>query len=212
MCALALPAEAAPHRAGRVVRVERPRRSAPDPVHLCMLANPSESRMTCYGKTPPEPGSRFALIDESGMRARVVVKEATRSSFDACQLGTAHDVLIEAEEGAVPTDPSGGSYYIVAVRGVEVSEGGRLLRDTDSRGARIRPPSGRSTENVWTIIDRDGDSEPDMLGTAYDCSAEVPDLPAPRVGQKLDTVCIDYWSRDAAEWTQVGRDIFFNCW
>ena len=211
VCALALPAEAAPHRSGRVVRVERPRRSAPDPVHLCMVANPGESRMTCYGKSPPEPGSRFALIDESGLRARVVVKESSRSSFDACQLGTAHDVLIEAEEGAVPTAPS-ASYYIVAVRGVEVSEGGRLLRDADRTGRQIRPPSGRSSENVWTIIDRDGDGEADMLGTAFDCSAELQDMPSPRVGQKLDTVCIDYWSRDAAEWTQVGRDVFFNCW
>lgn len=207
MCALALPAEAAPHRAGRVVRVERPRLSAPDPVRLCTVANPGESRMTCYGKTPPEPGSRFALIDESGLRGRVVVKESSRSSVDACQLGTAHDVVIESEEGAMPTAPGGASYFIVAVRGVEIADRGRIVRELT-----IRPPSGRSTENVWTGLDRDGDNEVDLLGTAYDCSAEVPDLPAPRIGQKLDTVCIDYWSRDAAEWTQVGRDIFFNCW
>lgn len=207
VCALALPAEAAPRRPGRVVRVERPRLAAPDPVHLCMVANPGESRMTCYGKAAPEPGSRFALIDESGLRGRVVVKEATRSSVDACQLGTAHDVVIEAEDGAMPTAPSAASYYIVAVRGVQVNERGRLLRDLP-----LRPPSGRSTENVWTIIDRDGDGEADMLGTAFDCSSEVADLPAPRAGQRLDTVCIDYWSRDAADWTQVGRDIFFNCW
>lgn len=163
--------------------------------------------MTCYGKRPPEPGQRFAVIDESGMRGRVVVKESTRSTVDACQLGTAHDVAIEGEEGALPGAPQSSSAYVVAVRGLEVGEHGRILRDLP-----LRAPSGRSTENVWTVIDRDGDGEADLLGTAYDCSAEVSDLPAARAGQKLDTVCIDYWSRDAAEWTQVGRDIFFNCW
>lgn len=207
LCALAVPAAAAPRRAGRVVRVERPRLAAPDPVHLCMVANPAESRMTCYGKSPPEPGSRFALLDEGGVRGRVIVREATRSSVDACQLGTAHDVVIETEDGTLTAGSSAASYYIVAVRGVEVGERGRLLRDLP-----VRAPSGRSTENVWTIIDRDGDGEADLLGTAFDCAAEVHDLPAARTGQRLDTVCIDYWSRDAAEWTQVGRDIFFNCW
>lgn len=210
LCALAsLSAEAAPRRPGRVVRVERPRLAPPEPIHLCMVANPGESRMTCYGKAAPEPGSRFALIDESGVRGRVVVRESTRSSVDACQLGTAHDVVIESVDPGQPTTAGGGSssYYIVAVRGVEIAERGRLLRDLP-----IRPPSGRASENVWTIIDRDGDGEADMLGTAFDCSAEVTDLPAARPGQRLDTVCIDYWSRDAAEWSQVGRDVFFNCW
>lgn len=204
LCALALPAEAAPRRPGRVVRVERPRRAAPDPVHLCMVG---EGRMTCYGKKAPAAGQRFAVIDESGLRGRVVVKESTRSTVDACQLGTAHDVVIEGEEGALPGTPQSSSAYVVAVRGVEVGEHGRLLRDVP-----LRAPSGRSTENVWTVIDRDGDGEADLLGTAYDCSSEMQDLPPARAGQKLDTVCIDYWSRDAAEWTQVGRDIFFNCW
>jgi hypothetical protein len=204
VCALALPAEAAPRRSGRVVRVERPRLAAPEPVHLCMVG---EAKMTCYGKTPPERGSRFTVIDESGVRGRVVVRDSSRSTFDACQLGTAHDVVIEPEEGALPSGVQSSSYYIVAVRGVEVGAHGRLLRDVP-----LRAPSGRPTENVWTVIDRDGDGEADLLGTAFDCASEVQDLPVARAGQKLDTVCIDYWSRDAAEWTQVGRDIFFNCW
>ena len=207
LCALAVPASAAPRRVGRVVRVERPRLAAPDPVHLCMVANPAESRMTCYGKNAPEPGSKFALLDEGGVRGRVIVRESTRSTVDACQLGSAHDVVIESEDGTMPSASSAASYYIVAVRGVEIGERGRLLRDLP-----LRAPSGRSSENVWTIIDRDGDGEADLLGTAFNCAAEVPDLPVARAGQRLDTVCIDYWSRDPAEWTQVGRDIFFNCW
>lgn len=163
--------------------------------------------MTCYGKAAPEPGSEFAVVDESGLRARVVVRESTRSSVDACQLEHAHDARIEVTEGTMPDVASTSAFFVLAIGGTKIHPGGRLLRELS-----LRPPSGRSTENVWTMIDRDGDGEADMLGTAFDCSAEVPDLPAPRPGQRLDTVCIDYWSRDAAEWTQVGRDIFFNCW
>jgi hypothetical protein len=96
---------------------------------------------------------------------------------------------------------------VVAVRGVEVEEGGRVLppRLRDS-------PSGRPNEHVWSTIDRDGDAEADMLGTAFDCEGEVPDPPpAPPGRQKVAPVCIDYWTRDSAEWTRVGRDLFFNC-
>src|SRR5262245_1246621 len=104
-----------------------------------------EGRMTCYGKSAPEAGQRFTVLDESGVRGRVVVKESARSSVDACQLGTAHDVVIDAEEGALP--PQNASAYVVAVRGLEVGEHGRLLSDVP-----LRAPSGRSTENVWTVI------------------------------------------------------------
>ena len=206
LCALAVPAAAAPRRAGQVVRVERPRLNAPDPVHLCIVANPGESRMTCYGKSPPAPGSRFALIDEGGVRGRVVVRESARSSADVCQLGFAHDVVIEAEDGALASRAASSSYYILAVRGVEVGERGRILRDLP-----LLPPSGRSNESVWTVVDRDGDGEADLLGTAFECSSELPDPPVARPGQRVDTMCIDYWSRDAADWTQVGRDILINC-
>jgi hypothetical protein len=204
LCALAVPASAAPRRTGRVVRVERPRLSAPDPVHVCPVGNPAEGKMICYGQNPPEVGAKFTLIDDHGIRGQVVVREVARSTFDACQLGTAHDVTIEVDEGSLQGTVA---YNVVAVRGVEVEEGGRVLppRLRDS-------PSGRPNEHVWSTIDRDGDAEADMLGTAFDCEGEVPDPPpAPPGRQKVAPVCIDYWTRDSAEWTRVGRDLFFNC-
>jgi hypothetical protein len=195
------------HRRGRVVRVNRPRRLAPEPVRLCMVTPAdakAEAKMVCYGATPPEPGSRFALIDDVGVRGVGTVRDSTRSGYDACQLGSAHDVVLALDEPPLPGSPSG--MYMVAVEGVAIEKGSRILRD-----AQVRAPSRRDNDQVWTVIDRDGDGTADLLGTAYECSAEIRDLPAPPAGQRIWPLCIDYWVRDAVDWARVGRDVFYQC-
>ena len=199
------PAAAGPGgRHGRVVRIERPRLKAPDPVRFCIITNPGEQAMVCYGRGAPAAGARFSVLDDGGLRGQVTTREATRAeAYDGCQLGTAHQVSFDASGADLGTAPT---FYQVAVQGVALERGARLLRDPQ-----IRAPSGRSSEQVWAALDRDGDGMADLLGTAYDCTGEVRDLPRAPSGQHVAPLCLDYWLRDQVDWTMVGRDVFLQC-
>jgi hypothetical protein len=200
------PAWAGPEagRAGRVVRVERPRLQPPEPVRFCIITNPAERGMVCYGRTSPAPGTRFSVLDDSGLRGQVTAREATRAeAYDGCQLGTAHQVTFDTDGADLGNTPT---FYQVAIQGVSLERGARLLRDPQ-----IRAPSGRSNEQVWAALDRDGDGMADLLGTAYDCTGEERDLPRAPAGQQIAPLCLDYWLRDQVDWTKVGRDVFLQC-
>jgi hypothetical protein len=194
----------AARRRGQVVRVERPRARPADPVRLCIITNPGEGKMVCYGRSPPEVGAQFTVLDDAGLRGRVTAGEARRAdSYDGCQLGSAHEVdmvLGELDLGLAPY------FYQMAIQGVALERGARLLRDLQ-----VGSPSGRDSEQVWAWLDRDGDGEVDLLGTAFDCSSEERSLPPAPPGQTVVPLCLDYWMRDRAEWTRVGRDVFLQC-
>jgi hypothetical protein len=203
---LAWPADAAPRRPGKVVRVERPRRHSAERIRVCPLTSPESQRMTCFGGPAPEPGTRFALVDEVGLRGHGVALRAQPYGQEQCKFGSAHEVELTYEEphGLDPR-PQSGFPFTLAVQGVSLEQGARLVMDQQLR------PSGREAEQVWMAVDRDGDGDADLAVTAFECSAEVRDLPIAPAGQRLSTYCIDYWMREVVEWSRVERYVFFNC-
>jgi hypothetical protein len=204
---LAWPAHAGPERrAGKIVRVDRPRRRAAEHVRACVLTNPDGRRMTCFGGSPPEPGTRFALVDDVGLRGYGAAVEAHPAGQDYCKIGSAHEVELayDGPHGLEPR-PSGGFPSTLAVHGVRLQQGARVLPDQQLR------PSGREAEQVWTAVDRDGDGEADLAVTAFECSDQVRELPIAPAGQRVSPYCLDYWLREDGGWTKVERYVFFNC-
>ena len=212
VAAVAWPADAGPargtavRRPGKVVRVERPRVRAAERVRVCPLTNPDGRRMTCFGGTAPEPGTRFALVDDVGLRGHGLAVASQPSGQDYCKIGSAHEVELTYEEphGLDPR-PTNAFPFTLAVQGVLLEDGARVMMDQQLR------PSGREVEQVWMAVDRDGDGDADLAVTAFECSAEVRDLPIAPSGQRVSPYCLDYWLRDEIEWTKAERYVFFNC-
>jgi hypothetical protein len=199
----AAPADAAPRRrAGRVVRIERSRVIEPDPVRMCMVISLEEGKITCYGQTPPPAGARLALVSDGGLRGTATVRASSPSSYDVCRLGSAHDVTVDLDGTPAQSSPAS---LIVAVQGVTLGDGARLLLTPQ-----VASP-GRRDDQVWTGVDRDGDTTPDMLTTVGECSAEIHPLPVPSGGQRVQPLCIDYWLDERGGWSRAGRDIFYQC-
>jgi hypothetical protein len=200
--ARAAPAPPAARRSGKVVRVERPRVRSAERVRICPLTNPDGRRMTCFGGPPPEPGTRFALVDDIG-----VAVQSQPSGQDYCRIGSAHEVELTYEEpqGLEPR-PASSFAFTLAVQGLAIAEGARVLMDQQQ----LRP-SGREAEQVWMAIDRDGDGDADLAVTAFECSEQIRDLPIARSGQRVSPYCLDYWVREEVEWSKVERYVFFNC-
>jgi hypothetical protein len=193
-------------RPGKVVRVERPRLHGAERVRVCPLTSPEAQRMTCFGGPAPEAGTRFALVDEVGLRGHAVAVRSQPYGQEQCKFGSAHEVEVTYEEahGLDPRPPN-GLPFTLAVQGVSLDAGARLVLDQQLR------PSGREVEQVWMALDRDGDGDADLAVTAFECSDQVRDLPIAPVGQRLSTYCIDYWMREVIEWVRVERYVFFNC-
>jgi hypothetical protein len=205
---LGAPAAAAPppRRAGEVVRVERPRRRPPEGVRVCPITNPEARRMTCFGGTAPEPGARFTLVDEAGLRGSARARRVHPSSQDTCKVGSASEVeLVGGQPGALEPRPTTGFPFTLAVQGVALSEEARVVFDPQLR------PSGRDLEEVWVALDRDGDLEPDFAVTAFACAATVRELPIAPVGLQAAPYCVDYWARGAGGWARIARHMFYNC-
>ena len=193
-------------RPGKVVRVERPRLRAAERIRVCPLTNPDARRMTCFGGPAPEPGARFALVDDVGVRGHGIAVRSQPSGQDYCKIGSAHEVELTYEEphGLDPR-PTTGFPFTLAVQGVALEEGARVMLDQQLR------PSGRDVEQVWMAVDRDGDGDADLAVTAFECSDQVRDLPIAPSGQRVSPYCLDYWLRDEIEWSKVERYVFFNC-
>ena len=196
------PADAAPRRRpGKVVRIERPRRVAVDPVHLCQVTSTEEGRMTCYGQEPAV-GSTVRFLDETGVRGGGVVRAVGPSAvMDTCQTGTAHDVTVDLDGPS-----SGPRFSFFALQGVSLAEGARIML-----GVTIPALPRRDQERLWAAVDRDGDTAPDMAITASECASEVDVQALSPDGRRVTAYCLDYWMDDGHGYARAGRDIIYQC-
>jgi hypothetical protein len=193
-------------RRGKVVRVERPRLRPAERIRVCPLTNPDGRRMTCFGGAPPRPGTRFALVDDVGLRGHGVAVQSLRSAQDHCRIGSAHEVEVTyLEPHGLDPRPTNGLPFTLGVQGIHLEQGARVMLDQQLR------PSGREVEQVWMAVDRDGDGDADLAVTAFECSDQIRDLPIAPSGQRVSPFCLDYWMRDEVEWNKVERYVFFNC-
>jgi hypothetical protein len=195
-------------RRGRVVRIERPRYSAPEAVRICTSAGTDE-KLTCFGGAP-EAEARLAMIDGEGVRGEAVVERSDPSPSDSCQTGSMHEATVRFDGGGlVPRNgqQAYSSFGTFAIQGVELGENAKVVQD-----AAARAPSGHDNEQVWIQIDRDGDGSADVLSTYYDCTAQIHDVPVSPTGQHVTPYCIDYWIKDSLDWRLGGRDVYFTCY
>jgi hypothetical protein len=196
---------AAPRR-GRVERVERPRFAVATALRVCSLIPGNEDRVTCYGGTAPQPGTRYHLIDEYGVRA---VAESTRSetsAADSCRLGTMNDVFLTIEGGPLAARRQGYS-ATVGVQGIDLDRRARRVEDPA-----LRSPSGREGDLIWIAIDRDGDEIVDLAVTYADCTGQVSGTPnPPSSSQKVTPYCMDYWLKERLDWRRVNREVYLSC-
>ena len=199
---LAAPADAAPRRPGRVVRVERRRHVDPAPIHVCIVTSLPEGKLVCYGKEPAI-GSTLSLVSESGPRGEAVVRSVAPSTMmDTCRTGSATDVTVE-----VTTSLPGDTPTPLGVQGITLEERARLLpQQTAVPNLPVADP-GR----VWQVLDRSGDGVGDMAIAGGDCRGEEALVTVSPDGRALTAFCLDYWLDDGQGYARAGRDIIYMC-
>ena len=182
---------------GRVVRVERGHGVKRTP-RVCQVQ--SDGRGTCWGK-PPEVGETASVIDQTmGVLGELRVSEVMPLE-DSCGKTQRWDYKFTRESGQIDRATWGQSFVVFDV---EVQPGRtRLVSDT----SRVSLPDRRAGEQVWSVLDRDGDGSEDLVVTAYACdkSGEMT-MNSPAAGY-----CIDYWSLDRGDWRMLRHDFVETC-
>lgn len=206
-CLFAPSATARPRRAGEVVRLERPSIRAAMSIRICPVILPNRSQFTCFGGAAPKSGSEFTLLDLRGYRGKARVLRSRSVKPDPCHLDEIHDVTFKHIDapgtvGAI-VGRRGGPMVAVRAPGIDPARS-RVMR----RGS-VRSPGGKG-QAVWLAIDRDGDREPDLVVTAYNCSRAHPPPPMRVPGKHVRSYCIDYWVR-GSRWRRAGRDLYLVC-
>jgi hypothetical protein len=214
LCALAPGLEQAaaePVRAGRVVRVERPRVVAAPSIRICVAMSYAGDpiKLICFGANPPAPGETALLFDFDGYRGRAEAVDAEPSTNDPCSSGALHDVTVKLVDPA-PRPPGSHSYYGFGIFGVKVDEAqARLVTDQ----ALMSAPSGNPREVPWVAVDRNGDGAVDLLSTYYDCDDDPAVPPPPRLGSSApaSVQCVDTWVRERGRWSRARTDYYYTC-
>lgn len=200
---LVIPAWAQPKRRGEVVRVERARAPARNPIRLCPTPTGDGQLGSCYG-SPPQRGERALLFDYNDkFLGNLIVESAESSSKNRCHHDTIFDFSYHARlqgsgNQAVP--------FSVAVFGMELDTSKARLISNPPDAGQFKPREAKP----WMGVDADGDGDAELVVTAYDCSAEAPP-PPPSGSQTYETFCLDYWHDEGSRWKKSHRDIFFTC-
>lgn len=186
-------------KAGRIVRVERPRRQGGQSPRVCNVFPQSDMSTMCWGP-PVRVGEEASVVSATGLVGRVRVKAVTAPD---CATGTNYWTF---QYDVIAGDLDQASSMLNALFDLEVrGDSGRSL---DTSG--ITAPGTSTAENVWTAFDRDGDSIEDLIVTAYTCDAQGA---APAAGSTASApFCLDYWLRDSHGWHRSRQDIIDRCY
>jgi hypothetical protein len=183
-------------RPGKVVRVDRPRRTGRHPPRLCQLA-PRELRGQCFGRAPAL-GETASVIDDRGVVAQVRVVSA-QETRDPCGNVSLWEVGYERVRG----DPAArSSYMTLAVFDLVLGPRSRLLPDPGVLPA----PGGPAWAQTWSAIDIDGDGGADFALVGYTCDRDG----SAQAGGR-EAFCAEYWFADGGSWTRQRLDITPVC-
>lgn len=168
-------------RKGKVVRIERSRRSKADLLRVCTGPQVGGSAI-CWG-LPPKPGELGMVIDETGEKGRVRVDSVTPIP-DCAQNESSWTLNGKVESGDLST----------------VSTQGLVLFDFAERGAariiqqngQIVMPGPRVGETLMSAVDTDGDDQPEMIVTWYYCDLTGAQQP---YGTLSTAYCMVYYER-----------------
>ncbi len=206
VCALTLlatgvrPAAEAGPRAGRVVRIERPRVGLKRRIRLCIQAAP-QAKMICLGSPPLAPGELFHMLDfQDGYVDEARVRTSQPSPVDKCETGDITEITYEM----TGTSNAGLSHLLVGISGIDIDPRvGRVLLNLDP------PPGAAKGEQTWIGIDATGADGPELMITSRECNDKNPPPRArnrPSQGQ-----CISFWERDGADWHVTNQETVWSC-
>jgi len=178
-------------RRGRVVRVERSRRTPGEDVHLCMFEQMSAheaGRVWCFG-TPPRPGARLGLVDEIGYigSGRVThVQHGLPPSMNLCS-DEVHTIQFEWTQ-TPDREPAGNAATVIGL-------------ELDPRRAKLmspeQPPPGVNPDVFRIGVDADGDTTAEVMLLVDQCG--------------VGAFCLETWRRTASGWKQVSKVTLRSC-
>ena len=182
---------------GRVVRVERAHGISRTP-RICQIQGGGTG--TCWGKAPVVGESASVLDPTNGVLGDLRISEVT-PQLDTCGKIQRWEYKYTVESGSLDRAQWGSS---LALFDIDVRPGrSQLLPDT----LKTRPPDQRFGEQVFALVDRDGDGNGDLIGTAYMCDKNGdPRASLPSVGY-----CIDYWDLVHGDWRMIRHDFVETC-
>jgi len=206
VCALTLvatglgPAARARPRAGRVVRIERPRVGAKRRIRLCIQPGP-QTKMICLGSPPLAPGTLLHVLDfQKGYVDQARVRKSEPSPLDKCDSGD----ISQIDYDLMGTPKTGLSGLLVGVAGIDIDPRvGRVIIDADP------PPGAKEGEQTWISIDANSVKGPELMITSRECNDHQPPPKArnrPSQGQ-----CISFWERDGGTWQVTSEETVWTC-
>ncbi len=188
---LLIAAVAAAGPTGKVVRIERPRANPKSAPLLCEVKG--DLRGTCIGRTP-KIGEIVMIVDETSVVAEVEIRK-----FDAysSHCDVLWNITTDLRKGNVGTV---SSHRVIGVADPTLSSSVRRVPESDVHGV-----TNSSDEKIITAIDRDGDSQPDIVLTAYRCDASGNASSTPTDD------CIDIWSREQGKMKRTSQTRVAAC-
>jgi hypothetical protein len=181
---------------GKVIRIERGHGIRRTP-RVCQVQ--SDGRGTCWGR-PPSVGEVASVIDQdAGVLGELRVSEVMPLQDD-CGKTQRWDYKFTRESGRLERAQWGSSFVVFDI---EVQAGRtRLVADT----SKVALPDRRPGEQVWSVLDRDGDGSEDLVVTAYSC-----DKSGEMTTSAIAGYCIDYWNLDHGDWRKLRHDFVETC-
>ena len=156
----------------------------------------------------PEVDATSEIDEATGYQGRVRVIEVGQIVGNTCGGGSGGDVSFEYIEGQGAIDYSGAR---LVVFGAGTSS---AISTAWADPYNVPPPNGKQEERPFMVLDRDGNSDPDLLATAYECAAIAPPNPtqSASMGAYSYVYCIDYWAKESSnEWRKLRQDFFYSC-
>jgi hypothetical protein len=190
-------ADAGP-RAGKIVRIERPRSGASGTPRICRLNSPTEA--ICWGRAPIQGEMGWVVGPDTrgqpGNRGQIQVGKVTPSA-ESCSSPVYWDFEVLPLEANMKDVESWSTWILFDI------DVGPHARSLDT-GALKDSPDPRNSP--WFAIDRgrrdDADADADVIVTAYQC-----DEHGSQTNGSSPGYCIDYWFRPGNRWSMARRDI-----
>jgi hypothetical protein len=190
-------ADAGP-KAGRIVRVERPRTGATGVPRMCRLDNAGTSA-TCWAK-PPVRGELGWVIGTdargAGNRGQVAVTDV-REIDGGCSQAPYWEVTIDPLGANLKDIDSWATWLMFDL---DVSSTAKSVETSAVKD----PPDDRNSP--WVAIDtgrgNTNSGDADFVVTAYPC-----DEHGNPNSSSANGYCIDYWFRPANRWSLLRRDV-----
>jgi hypothetical protein len=182
-------------KAGKVVRVERPRLGARGFPRICQIGGTTGNLSTaiCYGA--PKVDDIGSLLDGEGVNNTVKVIKVDGDPKQCLNV----EVTLES---AGAKDRRDRSWSTIVVFDIPLDLKARRLDESAQRS-----PSGKPNEQSWQVLDADGDGAPDHVLTVYPCDGGAM--------SPMSELCFDYWryetktdqtSGKRTEWAKLRQD------